>query len=197
MKPFVYNLLWKSSLYFLRVRAVGLFLTARAFSQLSSASTGLAPASGLSASHHQKQTLPWFCGHHVQLSGRWRRHFPPLGPETRVGHYDLHIAKGNKLNSLSVVCWRRKSSALSTQSSGQRSWRLSWVLWNFTLIFSILKRKNEMTFRLRNLCQFKEQWLLCTGSINVKSKWQHGQYWDCGSNKAELLGWDLPLWFQW
>lgn len=110
MKPFVYNLLWKSSLYFLRVRAVGLFLTARAFSQLSSASTGLAPASGLSASHHQKQTLPWFCGHHVQLSGRWRRHFPPLGPETRVGHYDLHIAKGNKLNSLSVVCWRRKSS---------------------------------------------------------------------------------------
>lgn len=81
------------------VWAVGLFLTARASSQLSSRiyRTGSCFCLIFTASHYQKQTLGWVCSvafvdtwPHVQLSGRWRRRLSPHSPETRVGHHDWH-----------------------------------------------------------------------------------------------------------
>lgn len=158
MKPFVYNPLWKSSLYFLSV-GCGLFLTARASSQFSSASTGLAPASVLYSLPLTIRNKPClgFVDTTCSCQEGGKGIFLPMAQKHEWVTMTCPVGKGNKLNIVTIVCgefvqWAEGERAVRTQSSGQRSWRLSWVLWNLTLIFSILKRKNEMTFRCRKLC---------------------------------------------
>lgn len=106
IKPFVYNLLWNSSSYCLRVGAGGLFLTPRASSQLSSGiyRTGSCFCLIFTASHYQKHTLGWFCGHlapHTAVR-RWRRHLPVAQKHSWVT-MTCTVAKGDKSNSLCVV----------------------------------------------------------------------------------------------
>lgn len=100
----LFTIFCESHPYIVSVWAVGVLPTARASSQLSSGTcrTGSCFCLTATAPHYQKQTWDGFVDTWPHVSGRWRRHLPMAQKHESVT-MTCTVAKGDKLNSLSVV----------------------------------------------------------------------------------------------